>query len=226
VAQLGSTVQEVWRSQALLTGKDHWTLHRWQLEVAKAVRTREKHRWWRCVQERPTLSTYAQLKGSAAGLSLERYLSAPHGGWNDLGRIGRRALTTIRCGHHELRCSTGGWEEIDEEDRWCLLCAQAAETEEHFLLDCPWRDNGRQSLFNAIDGMVTMARATKGDRNAFVMQQLSRKEQWRLLTGGTLNIVKGEELQRRVTARILVAIAQWTNDRREVMEQLRRELSA
>jgi hypothetical protein len=226
VAQLGSTVQEVWRSQALLTGKDRWTLHRWQLEVAKAVRTREKHHWWRCVQERPTLSTYAQLKGSAAGLSLERYLTAPHGGWNGLGRIGRRALTAIRCGHHELRCCTGGWEEIDEEDRWCLLCAQAVETEEHFLLDCPWRDSGRQSLFNAIDGMVTMARAAEGDRNAFVMQQLSRKEQWRLLTGGTLNIIKGEELQRRVTARILVAIAQWTNDRKEVMEPLRRELLA
>jgi hypothetical protein len=100
VAQLGSTLQEVWRGQALLTGKDRWTLHRWQLEVAKAVRTREKHHWWRRVQDRPSLRIYAELKGSAAGLSLERYLSAPHGGWNDLGRIGRRALTAIRCGHH------------------------------------------------------------------------------------------------------------------------------
>jgi hypothetical protein len=74
--------------------------------------------------------------------------------------------------------------------------------------------------------MVTVARAAKGDRNAFVMQQLGRKEQWRLLTGGTLAIIKGEELQRRVTARILVAIAQWTNERKEMMEQIRRELSA
>jgi hypothetical protein len=226
VAQLGSTLQEVWRSQALLTGKDRWTLHRWRIEVTKAVRSREKHHWWRCVQERPALRIYSQLKGSASGLSLEQYLSAPHGGWNDLGRIGRRALTAIRCGHHELRCCTGGWECIDEEDRLCPLCAKETETEKHFLLDCQWRNSARKSLFNAIDGMVTTARIATGNPSAFVMQQLSREQQWRLMTGGSLDIIPGkEELQRRVTARILVAIAQWTIDRKERMEEIRRELS-
>jgi hypothetical protein len=91
---------------------------KWRQMVAKAVRTREQHQWWSCVQERPSLRVYAQLKRSAAGLVQEAYLSAPHGGWNDLGLVGRKALTRIRCGHHELRCCTGAWEDIDAEDRW------------------------------------------------------------------------------------------------------------
>jgi hypothetical protein len=178
------------------------------------------------VQERPALHIYAQLKGGASGLRIEQYLTAPHGGWNDLGRMGRRALTAIRCGHHELRCCTDGWEEIDEEDRLCPLCATAVETEQHFLLDCEWHENGRKTLFNAIDGMVTAARIAAGNAEAFVMQQLSRDDQWKLMTGGTLSVIGKEELQRRVTARILVAIAQWTNDRKEMIERVQTSLQA
>ena len=104
------------------------------------VRTREKHRWWQCVQERSsTLRTYKRLKKNESGLAMESYLSAPHGGWNDLGLVGRKALTRIRCGHHELRICTGAWDGLDEEDRWCPMCAEAVETEEHFLLDCAFR---------------------------------------------------------------------------------------
>jgi len=220
VAQLGAALQEVWRNPALLKGKDGWTLAKWRLEVTKAVRLREKHHWWRCVQERPSLRTYAQLKGSAAGLSAEAYLSAPHGGWNDLGRVGRRALTRIRCGHHELRCCTGAWLRFDEEDRWCLFCGKAVETERHFLLDCEWRESERQLLYGAIDAMVTTARAADGDGNAFSVHRLSSTERWRLLTGGTVRSIGKEQLQRRVTARILVAIAEWTITHKEISERM------
>lgn len=220
VAQLGAALQEVWRNPALLKGKDGWTLAKWRLEVAKAVRQREKHHWWRCVQERPSLRTYAELKGSAAGLSAEMYLSALHGGWNDLGRVGRRALTRIRCGHHELRCCTGAWDGLDEEDRWCLFCAKAVETERHFLLDCEWRQSERRTLYDAIDAMVTVARAADGDGNAFSVQRLTDAERWRLLTGGTVRSIGKEELQRRVTARILVAIAEWTITHKKMSERM------
>ena len=132
-------------------------------------------------------------EGGASGLRIEQYLTAPHGGWNDLGRMGRRALTAIRCGHHELRCCTDGWEEIDEEDGLCPLCATAVETEQHFLLDCEWHENGRKTLFDAIDGMVTTARTAAGNGDAFVMQQLGRDAQWKLMTGGTLSVIGKEE---------------------------------
>ncbi len=81
------------------------------------------------------------------------------------GGPGRRALARIRCGHHELRICTGAWDGLDEEDRWCPVCAEAVETEEHFLLDCTARKDERAALYDAIDAMVAAARAAKGDRN-------------------------------------------------------------
>ena len=123
------------QNNSLLRTDDGKGLHRWRLAVAKAVQKRQKHCWWRAVQARPSLHIYSQLKRSAAGLALEAYLSAPHGGWNDLGLVGRQALTRIRCGHHDLRVCTGGWDKLDVQDRWCQLCATAVETEQHFLMD-------------------------------------------------------------------------------------------
>jgi len=123
VAQLGEEVQQVWRNPARLTAEDGFGMLKWRHMVTKAVRSREQHQWWRCITERPALQVYAQLKRSAAGLAMEAYLSAPHGGWNDLGLVGRKALTRIRCGHHELRVCSGAWDGLDVEDRWCPLCA-------------------------------------------------------------------------------------------------------
>ena len=146
---------------------------------------------------------------------LEKYLNVSHGGWNDLGLLGRRALTRIRCGHHELRICSGVWEGLDVEDRWCSMCAEAVETEEHFLLDCVNRKDERNALYDAIDEMVTTARAEEGDRNAFSVRQLSRDQQWRLMTGGAISRVGKEEIRERVMARILASIAQWSRDRKE-----------
>jgi len=216
-AQLGAPLQEVWRNPALLTGDDACNLHQWRLKVAKAVRTREKQHWWRCVQERATLRVYAQLKRSAAGLRQEAYLTAPHGGWNDLGLVGRKALTRIRCGHHELRCCTGAWDGLDEEDRWCPLCAQAAETEPHFLLDCTIFKEERRRLYTAVDTMVVTASAAAGKPCVFSVTLLSRDEQWRLLTGGSHRSIADSELKPRVHALILAAIAQWTLERKALL---------
>jgi hypothetical protein len=217
VAQLGEPLQKVWRNPALLSDDDEKGLLKWRQMVTKAVRTREQYYWWRCVQERPTLSVYAQLKRSAAGLVQEAYLSAPHGGWNDLGLVGRKALTRIRCGHHELRCCTGAWQGIDAEDRWCPLCAGAAETEQHFLLDCTCFEQGRARLYAAADAMVRAASTAAGEQCNFSMQQLSRDEQWCLLTGGSHRSIAGNALKQRVTALVLAAIAQWTLERKSLL---------
>ena len=56
------------------------------------------------------------------------------------------------------------------------------------------------------------------------MQQLSSDERWQLLTGGTVRIIGKEELQQRVTARILVAIAQWSLSRKQMMDKLQTEM--
>lgn len=214
ISQLGQSLQEVWRNPSLLTGEDGMGLHGWRLEVAKVVRQREQHHWWRCVQERSTLHIYSQLKQSAAHLSLEAYLSAPHGGWNDLGLVGRRALTRLRCGHHDLRIITGGWEGLEAQERLCPLCAAAVETEQHHLLDCSYFDDSRTALYDAISKMVTEAGADDDEPVAFSMQQLSRDAQWRLLTGRSHGSVKGEPLQQRVTARILATIGAWSVERK------------
>lgn len=151
---------------------------------------------------------------------MEAYLSAPHGGWNDLGLVGRKALTRIRCGHHELRVCSGAWDGIDVENRWCPLCAQAIETEKHFLLDCALFESERTQLYEAIDAMVRKAHAGDGNLIAFSVQQLSNDARWRLITGGTDGSISCKHLLRRVHALILAAIAQWTVERKKLLAQL------
>ena len=217
-AQLQTDFAQLWRKPALLTAElEGIGLHTWRLMVAKAVRDREKQHWWRCVQERPTLRVYSQLKKSAAGLVQEAYLSTQHGGWNDLGLVGRRALTRIRCGHHELRACTGPWDDIDEEDRWCPLCATAVETEQHFLLDCGLLKDERATLYGAINVMLRKVSEDRGEGVTLEVQQLSRDELWTLLTGGLHGSVKPDALRRRVHALILAAIAQWTQQRKKLL---------
>jgi hypothetical protein len=217
-AQLGRELQAVWRNPALIS---RMGLARWRQQVAKAVREREQQQWWRAVQERSSLRLYSQLKRSAAGLALESYLSAPHGGWNDLGLVGRRALTRIRCGHHELRICTGAWDGLDVEDRLCPLCAAAAETEQHFLLDCAVYRDERAKLYAAINTMLTAANTQHGGANALPAQlQLSRDEQWCLLTGGSHASIVGDALKRRVRARVLAAIGAWMLERKDTLAKV------
>ena len=102
------------------------------------------------------------------------------------------------------------------------MCAESVETEEHFLLDCTFRENERAALYDAIDTMVTTARAERGDRNAFSVRLLSRDKQWRLLTGGVVDSIGKEELKQRVIARILVSIAQWMQERKEALARVDR----
>ena len=62
------------------------------------------------------LRTHVQVKKGPSGLVLESYLSAPHGCWNDLGLMGRKVMSRIRCGCNSLRVNTDRWdsEEIDD----------------------------------------------------------------------------------------------------------------
>ena len=195
-------------------------LHRWRLTVAKAVRKREKQHWWRAFKSGPhsayLLAAQAQCSWTRAG-----GLSECPAWWLERPRpVGRKALTRIRCGHHELRICTGAWDGLDEEDRWCPLCAQAVETEQHFLIDCTVCEDERRALYGAIDAMVTQANADGDEPSAFSVQQLSRDEQWRLLTGGSHGSISGDRLKQRVHALILVAIAQWTLERKELLAKL------
>jgi hypothetical protein len=80
--------------------------NQWRPLVKTAVRKREQARWWRESQGRPILRTYVRLK-QPGRLHLESYLTVSHGGWNDRVRLGRCALTRLRCGTNELRIHTG-----------------------------------------------------------------------------------------------------------------------
>jgi hypothetical protein len=159
-------------------------------------------------------------KENASGLTVESYLSVPHGGYNDLGLMGRRAFTRIRCPSRSVCVCTGGWDEIKLKDRWCLLCAAAVKTEQHFLMDCTHVEDERTALGDAISTMLTEASAGGSEPVAFPMQQLRRDEQWRLLTGGSHASIKDNRLQRRVTARILVSIGEWSLEREDALAKV------
>ena len=81
-------------------------------------------------------------------------------------------------------------------------------------MDCSYFDDSRTALYDAISKMVTEAGADDDEPVAFSMQQLSRDVQWRLLTGRSHGSIKGEPLQRRVTARILATIGAWSVERK------------
>ena len=92
------------------------------------------------------------------------------------------------------------------------------------MLDCAQFKDERTALGDAISTM--MACAGGHEPSAFSMQQLSRNEQWRLLTGGSHTSIRDERLQRRVTARILSSVGEWSLERQKVLEAVAEAIRA
>jgi hypothetical protein len=174
--------------------------------VKTAVRKREQARWWREVQSRPILRTYVRLK-QPCKLHLESYLTMPHGGWNDLRLIGRKALTRLRCGTNELRIHTGRFDGTPECDRLCWMCGTpSVEDERHFLLVCEEYQDRRRALWDSLNRLVNGTRPTGAAAPAaaiFDAHRWSADEQFTLLTGGGHPNIVDASVTRRVMSRIM-----------------------
>jgi hypothetical protein len=173
------------------------------------------------------LRTY-RLIGGEGGMELEQqfYLSVPHGGWNDRTLQGRRLLTQLRCGNSQLRINTGRWEGLEREERLCELCAEETEDEAHFLLRCPLFAAEREKLFSQIAAVCEENSAGRGGNVGSAplrLSELSAETQLRILLGGPHPSLQEEKVHRRVLSRVLVAVAEWTGERRtrlKAVEQL------
>ena len=199
----------------------------WCARVQIAVETRECAETRRQIEARPLLRTYKQLQLQSSPLSLARYLTVPHGGWNDLRLIGRRLLTSLRCGVNQLRLHTGRWEGgglLPPEERTCLCCYQQSETESHFLLRCALYSDERAALYSTINRLhgeaqqraaESRARRSKPPRTATVLhiQSESPAIQLKLMLGDGHSSMKNKQLYSSVTSAVMVAVAVWMKKR-------------
>jgi hypothetical protein len=189
----------------------------WLARVKAAVRIKESVRWWKEISARPMLRTYVTLK-LPRQLKLESYLTVPHGGWNDRVRMGRAALTRLRCGANELRIDTGRHEGLAAEHRICRLCAEAVETERHFLLSCSFLRVERIHLWRELERLVQHDESIGSSAPAtslFRADRLSGDEKFTLLSGGGHPLIDGKRLGQRVMIAVLIAIADWIARRAE-----------
>lgn len=225
--QLG--LRDYWDRPSVFTQADApVTQLQWRTIVQSAVRNREEACWWSAVQQRPILRTYLTIR-QPSKLQLQSYLTVPYGGWNDRIRLGRVTLTQLRCGTNQLRINTGRYDGTPESQRVCWMCAKGVEDEQHFLLDCQQFAAERMNLWNRIDRIVDDGRLADADEHGdapmeppFRSGALSRIDRSTLLMTGSHPNIVGYALQRQVTSAILIAIAQWINEREQHFDRLKR----
>ena len=59
----------------------------------------------------------------------------------------RKPLTKFRCSNHSLRIECDRKNDINYENRICMLCTlNKVENECHFLLECPFYENFRNKI--------------------------------------------------------------------------------
>ena len=155
-------------------------------------------------------------------LSLESYLTIPHGGWNDKIRIGRKILTRLRCGSNDLRIDTGRWDGLTVDERLCVLCGSVeVETEQHFLLECDHYKDDRIQLWKSLEQLINHGNNIDvGDGrmiSSFSMNSLSSHQQLILMMGGYHPSITDMKLQHRVMSKILIAISVWYHQREVFM---------
>ena len=196
----------------------------WRLKIKSSVHTREHAHWRREVSHQIILRSYRMMR-SLDKLELQSYLTVPHGGWNDLRLIGRRALTQLRLGSSVLRINTGRWEELALEHRICSWCHDEVETEQHFLLDCCFRVSldARAQLWNQLDRLLNEgeeAAAAAAAAPRFRMSSQPAIAQLTLLTGGGHPAITSNSLYRRVMSAVMIVLAPWMTARRQKHEQI------
>ena len=85
------------------------------------------------------LRTYRMFKNQ---FNTEKYVECI------LPRLHRSALAKFRCGTAPIRIETGRYEGVEVDQRICLLCNNGVEDEKHVLLECPFYNEYRKSLFS------------------------------------------------------------------------------
>lgn len=228
-------------------------LNKWCRHVKRMVQVREQHYWWRGVQQQSILSTYRSLK-QANRLQLSSYLTIPTYGFNDMRRSGRKFLTQLRLGTHELTIHTGRYQRIPVEERICPLCADEVETETHFLLTCPFFDTQRQKLITDINDIIqhqstststavtststlTSTSDSTSDTHPSILpsphpsdmyRSLSELEQVRLMMCSDMSTVirsQSTPIRHQLISRIMIELNQWRQMRKTFLQQLEQNAS-
>jgi len=215
LAQVG--MSDYWRRPEMM---DDITIQQWGAKVRTAIKTKEAQRWWKEVNDRPILRTYITIR-EPLKLSLQSYLTVPHGGWNDRKLLGRKALTRLRCGSNDLRIDTGRWEGLPADERLCIVCGEGdVENEQHFLLVCTNYQEERTALWESVERLVNGAARIDADGaivTPFIVADLTRHQQLTLIMTGSHQRIVGDELQQRVMSAILIAIGEWHQKRERWM---------
>lgn len=205
-----------------LSGVTHMNkLTAWRSLIKMRVHTREQAHWRRLVSGHSSLLTYMQIKKE---LCMESYLTDPHGGWNDLRLRGRRFMTRLRTGSNELRINTGRWENIPRDERYCLLCGEDIETEQHFLLECSHYAAERLELFQWINAQVLLIHSDipvhLAGPNMFDIAHSSLTDRLTVMCGGSISIVSRSKQDRCIRAHIMTELEQWRRKRSRHLELL------
>jgi hypothetical protein len=197
---------------------------RWRERIKLSVAVRDQARWWRRVEEtvaQRQLVTFAFLK-TAAKLQRASYLEVPHGGWNDRVRIGRIALTTLRCGSSTLRIHTGAWYGEEEAQRTCLRCGSGAvDDERHFLLHCAAFSDSRTTLLQRINTLVQQSEPPWLPHRHWRIQEESEDDQFRILCGNAHALLRPPKTQQQYLRVLLIEVGQWMQQHRAHQQFLR-----
>ncbi len=100
------------------------------LDVAEArLKYLNRDKWWVECHSKPKLRTYVQIHDKREIRSLVKH---------NLSRKHRSQVSRFKFRTLPLSLETGRYNDVEIEDRVCVLCASnSVETEEHFVLVCP-----------------------------------------------------------------------------------------
>ena len=108
-------------------------------QAEEKIRFNLETTWKNDLQHVPKLRTYSLLKSNYI---VEKYITL------DIPKPIRSTMAMFRCGVLPLRLETGRYKGEPVEDRICSMCVlNVVETEKHFLLQCPYYNDQRNSLF-------------------------------------------------------------------------------
>ena len=114
------------------------------LDICK-TKLKEKHHeaWRKLANKKSKLKIYTQIK---VNFGVEKHILL------NLTRNERSILSQLRCSILPLQIEIGRFTNQKKEERLCPICNSGnIETECHFLFDCSYYEEERNSFFNSID---------------------------------------------------------------------------
>lgn len=150
-----------------------WEEERWREEIARKSKLRNYDRW----KQQWGMEEYLVSEGEVQGA---------------------RVLTKLRSGANMLRIDQGRREGQERGERWCEVCGQGVEDEEHFMMRCLRYKTGRAEMMEEVkrqvDGFgmleeqgrwqdmmdVLMGAGEKGERMNKAMAAVKKYAAWAL----------------------------------------------